>query len=144
MATAATFGELHSQGVDGIHAEMESQVKSIIGITTYQRAAGVYLAGSGEAGSDLLKRRSGGCYASSYIPDVASHKQSAILHSAGGNGGSMRGDSVAAIWPTLEVIRDHYTKANEGGVVLTWIQLWDAVVAFRSDAYKHYKLTVTS
>ena len=144
LATAATFGELHANGVDGIHAEMETQVKSIIGIKTYQRAAGVYLAGSGEAGSDLLKRRSGGCYASSYIPDVASHKQSAILHSAGGNGGSMRGDSVAAMWPTLEVIRDHYTKAGEGGVVLTWITLWDAVVAFRSDAYKHYKLTVTS
>ena len=144
LATAATFGELHANGVDGIHAEMETQVKSIIGIKTYQRAAGVYLAGSGEAGSDLLKRRSGGCYASSYIPVVASHKQSAILHSAGGNGGSMRGDSVAAMWPTLEVIRDHYTKAGEGGVLLTWITLWDAVVAFRSDAYKHYMLTVTS
>ena len=144
LATAATFGELHANGVDGIHAEMETQVKSVIGITTYQRAAGVYLSGSGEAGSDLLKRRSGGCYASSYIPVVASHKQSAILHSAGPNGGSMRGDSVAAMWPTLEVIRDHYTKAGEGGVVLTWITLWDAVVAFRSDAYKHYKLTVTS
>ena len=55
----------------------------------------------------------------------------------------MRGDSVAAMWPTLEVIRDHYTKAGEGGVVLTWITLWDAAIAFRSDAYKHYKLTVT-
>ena len=104
----------------------------------------MYLAGSGEAGSDLLKRRSGGCYASSYIPVVSTHKQSAILHSAGMNGGSMRGDSVAAVWPSMEVIRDHYTKAGEGGVVLTWITLWDAVVAFRSDAYKHYKLTVTS
>ena len=28
------------------------------------------------------------------------------------NGGSMRGDSVAAVWPSLEVIRDHYTKAG--------------------------------
>ena len=145
LATASTFGELHANGVDGIHAEMESQVKSVIGITTYQRAAGVYLAGSGEAGSDLLKRRSGGCYASSYIPDVATHKQSAILHSAGPNGGgAMRGDSVAAMWPSMEVIRDHYTKAGEGGVVLTWITLWDAVVAFRTGAYKVFKLTVTS
>ncbi len=144
LATAATFGELHANGVDGIHAEMETQVKSIVGIATYKRSAGVYLAGSGEAGSDLLKRRGGGCYASSYIPAVADNKQSAILHSAGPNGESMRGDSVAAMWPTLEVIRDHYTKAGEGGVVLTWITLWDAMVAFRSDAYKHFKLTVSS
>ena len=34
LATAATFGELHANGVDGIHAEMETQVKSIIGIKT--------------------------------------------------------------------------------------------------------------
>ena len=144
LASAQVFGELHAQGVDGIHAEMESQVKSVVGIETYQRAAGVYVTGSGESGSELLKRRSGGCYASSYIPAATSNKQSVILHSAGPNGGMMRGDSVACMWPTLEVIRDHYTKAASGGVVLTWITLWDAVVAFRSAAYKHLRLQVTS
>ena len=144
VASAQVFGELHAEGVDGIHAEMETQVRSVIGIDTYKRAAGVYIAGSGEAGSELLKRRGGGCYASSYIPAVASNKQSVILHSAGPNGGSMRGDSVACMWPTLEVIRDHYTKAASGGVVLTWITLWDAVTAFRSGAYQHLKLQVSS
>ena len=93
----------------------------------------------------LLKRRSGGCYASSYIPAVANKKQSAILHSAGPNGGgNMRGDSVAAMWPTLEVIRDPYTKAGQGGVILTWVVLWDAVVGFRSAAYKHLALQVSA
>ena len=38
------------------------------------------------------------------------------------------------MWPTLEVIRDIYTKASQG-VVLTWVALWDAKVAFRSAAY---------
>ena len=47
----------------------------------------------------------------------------------------MRGDSVAAIWPTLEVIRDPYTQASQG-VVLTWVTLWDAQTAFRADAYQ--------
>ena len=146
ISMASEFGEMHAEGVDGIHAEMENQVKSVIGIETYKRAAGVYLARSGEAGTTLLKSRSGGCYASSYIPDPdgTTHRQSAILHSAGSNGGMMRGDSVAAMWPTLEVIRDHYTKAASGGVVLTWIGLWDAVLAFRSGAYKHLSLIVSS
>ena len=73
--------------------------------------------------------------ASSYIPAIASKKQSAILHAAGPNGGGiMRGDSVAAMWPVLEVIRDPYSKASQG-VVLTWVGLWDAAVAFRSAAY---------
>ena len=54
----------------------------------------------------------------------------------------MRGDSVAAMWPTLEVIRDIYSKASQG-VVLTWVALWDAKVAFRSGAYYRtaFKLT---
>ena len=109
---------------------------SVVGDETYVHAAGVYITGSGESGSELLRRRSGGCMASTYIPAKSSMKQAAILHSAGMNGGGiMRGDSVAAVWPTLEVIRDIYTKASQG-VVLTWVALWDAKVAFRASAYK--------
>ena len=142
-ATAADYGRLHALGVDGIHASMETEVMSVIGDETYQHAAGVYIAGSGEAGSELLRRRSGGCMATTYIPDAASTKQAAILHSAGSNGGgTMRGDSVAAVWPTLEIIRDIYSKASQG-VVLTRVSLWDAVVAFRSAAYKQIDIQIS-
>ena len=141
-AAAADYGGLHSLGVDGIHASMEGEVMSVIGDESYKHAAGVYIAGSGESGSELLRRRSAGCMASTYIPDKANMKQSAILHAAGPNGGGiMRGDSVAAIWPTLEVVRDIYTKASQG-VILTWISLWDAKVAFRSAAYKHVAINI--
>ena len=51
----------------------------------------------------------------------------------------MRGDSVAAMWPTLEVIRDIYSKASQG-VLLTWVALWDAKTAFRSAAYQRLGL----
>ena len=140
-ATAADYGRLHSLGVDGIHAGMETEVMSVIGVDTFRHAAGVYITGSGESGSELLRRRSGGCVASTYIPDVAATKQFAILHSAGPNGGAMRGDSVAAVWPTLEVIRDIYSQASQG-VVLTWIALWDARTAFREDAYEKIAVQV--
>ena len=141
-ATASDYGSLHAKGVDGIHASTEMEVMSVIGVATYQHASSVYIAGSGESGSELLKRRSGGCYASSYIPSVASMKQAAILHAAGPNGGGiMRGDSVAAMWPTLEVIRDIYSKASQG-VTLTWVGLWDAVVAFRAAAYAQIDVQV--
>ena len=62
---------------------METEVASIIGDETYQHAAKVYIAGSGESGSELLRRRSAGCMASTYIPNAVAMKQSAILHSAG-------------------------------------------------------------
>ena len=86
-ATAADYGRLHSLAVDGVHATSEMQVTSVIGTASYQHSAGLYIAGSGEAGSGLLSRRSGGCMASTYIPDAASMKQTAILHAAGPNGG---------------------------------------------------------
>ena len=142
-AAAADYGRLHAKGVDGIHAMRETEVMSIVGDETYVHAAGKYIAGSGESGSELLMRRSGGCYASTYIPDAASMKQSAILHAAGDNGGPMRGDSVAAVWPTLEVIRDIYSQASQG-VVLTWVTLWDAHTAFRAAAYAQVDIQISS
>ncbi len=136
-ATAGDYGKLHSLAVDGIHASMETEVWSVIGEETYQHATEVYISGSGESGSELLKRRSGGCMASSYIPNKASMKQKAILHASGPNGGPMRGDSVAGMWEGagLEVIRDFYTNASTG-ITLTGIILWDAAVALRASAYK--------
>ena len=135
-STYADYAGSHALGVDGIHAGMETQVSSVIGTETYQHAAGVYQAGSGESGSEALKRRSMACMASNFVPAPASEIQNGnIFHSAGPNGGAMRGDSIAAIWPTLEIIRDPYKKASTG-VILTWVTLWDAKTAFRAAAYK--------
>ena len=143
-ATAADYGRLHSLAVDGVHAAMESEVTSVIGDETYRHSAGLYIAGSGEAGSGLLSRRSGGCMASSFIPDAASMKQLSILHAAGPNGGGlMRGDSVAAMWPTLEIVRDIYSQASQG-VTLTWVGLWDCHTAFRPSAYKRIAIQISA
>ena len=139
-AAYADYAGAHASGIDGLHAEMETEVASVIGTDVYQHAATVYQAGSGESGSEALKRRSMACRASSYIPDAtaspALQSKGNIFHLSGSNGGGiMRGDSVAAIWPTLEIIRDIYSQASQG-VVLTWVTLWDAKVAFRSAAYE--------
>ena len=140
VATFADYAGSHATAVDGIHAMMEGEVSSVIGVESYQHAATVYQAGSGESGSEALKRRSMACAASSYVPNAPTSGarqdvQDNIYHAAGQNGGAMmRGDSVAAIWPTLEIIRDIYTQASQG-VVLTWVGLWDLEAAFRSAAY---------
>ena len=49
----------------------------------------------------------------------------------------MRGDSIAAVWPTLNLIRDIYTQAASGVTVLTWceLSLWDCFTAFRAASY---------
>lgn len=138
VAAYADYAGMHALAVDGIHASMETEVTSVIGVDVYKHAASVYQAGSGESGSEALRRRGMKCMASPFVGTAVSgtgqHKLN-LLHAAGPNGGSMRGDSVAAVWPTLEVIRDIYSKASQG-VVLTWVTLWDAQTAFRSSAYQ--------
>ena len=120
--------------VDGIHAGMESQVSCVIGTESYQHAAGVFQTGSGEAGIEAIKKRSRMCMASNFVPAAASDIQNGNIYHAGMD--AMRGDSIAAIWPTLQVIRDIYTNAADGQVNLTWITLWDCYTAFRPNAYK--------
>ena len=146
-AVFADYAGAHAGSVDGIHAEMETEVSSVIATDVYQHAATIYQlqGGSGESGSEALKRRSMMCRASSYIPAAsnAGQSKSNLFHLSGaGGGGVMRGDSVAAMWPTLEVIRDIYTKASQG-VMLTWVALWDAKVAFRAAAYTRLAFKIT-
>ena len=144
-ATAGDYGGLHALAVDGIHSSMETECLSVVGDETYRHAARVYLSGTAVSGSQLLKQRSAGCMASSYIPATASMKQAAILHAAGPNGGSMRGDSVAAVWEGagLEVVRDFYSNASVG-ITLTGIILWDAYTALRTAAYKQIDIQIES
>ena len=139
-ATFADYAGSHAGAVDGIHASMEGEVSSVIGVNSYQHAATVYQAGSGESGSEALKRRSMACMASSFVPAPTGAEMiqnGNIYHAAGPNGGgAMRGDSVAAVWSSgLEVIRDIYSQSSQG-VVLTWISLWDLEAAFRAEAYQ--------
>ena len=140
IAAYSDFAGSHAQSVDGIHASREGEVSSVIGVASYRFAAGVYDAGSGESGTEALMKRGMSCMASSYIPAATGTpavQNGNIFHAAGPNGGgaSLRGDSVAAVWPTLEIIRDIYSQASVG-VVLTWVTLWDAETAFRAAAYR--------
>ena len=138
------YAGAHAGGIDGIHAEAEREVSSVIAVDVYKHAATTYQAGSGESGSEALARRSAGCRASSYMPAAANTGQAKnnIFHLGGPNGGAMRGDSIAAMWPTLEVIRDIYSQASQG-VTLTWVSLWDASVAFRAAAYQRLAFKIT-
>ena len=140
-STFADYAGTPALAVDGIHASEEGQSALVMGTAAYQHAASTYRTGAGsESAVESLKRRSGSIMASNFVPAATGAQKiqnGNILHAMGPNGGGadMRGDSVAAVWPTLEVIRDIYTQASRG-VVLTWITLWDAETAFRAAAYK--------
>ena len=129
------YAKSAASAVDGIHATSEREVGIVLGVETYRHAAGVFQTGSGEAGTEAMMKRSRAVMASSFVPAATGtplDQNGNLLH-AGGD--AMRGDSVAAVWPTLEVIRDIYSQASQG-VVLTWVTLWDAQTAFRAAAYE--------
>ena len=145
VAVYADYAGLHAAAVDGVHAAMETEVRGVVPPDVYRHAATVYQSGSGESGSEALRRRSMSCMASPYVAETggAGQRKKNYLHAAGMNGGGiMRGDSVAAVWPTLEVIRDIYTQASQG-VTLTWVSLWDAYAALRADAYKRIAFDIS-
>ena len=138
-STYEDFAAAAAAGVDGIHAQMETEVCIVLGDDSYRAAAKLRATGSSDFATDGMKRKSKLVLASSFIPDPAGDIQEAILHARGMEAGEMRGDSVASVWPSLELIRDIYTKAGEGETILTWNALWDAETAFRSAAYKRIK-----
>ena len=136
--TYAEYARTPALGVDGLHASMENEVSLLLGTDVYQHSAGIFQAGSGEAAIESVKRRCRSCMASVYVPaaDATTHISNGnIIHSGGPNGGAMRGDSIAAVWPTLNLIRDIYTQAASGVTVLTWLSLWDCFTAFRAASY---------
>ena len=142
VATYADYAGFHSLAVDGIHASTEREVRSVIPVDVYQHSARQYQAGTGsvaaESGSEALARRSGGTMSSVFVAETVSggQRKKCYLHAASPNGGGiMRGDSVAAVWPTIEIIRDPYSQASIG-VSLTFIILWDCYAALRPAAYK--------
>ena len=137
-ADYATYARTPASIVDGLHADMESQTAVLLGTDVYRHAAGVFQSGSGEAGIEAINRRCRSCRASVYVPAATGTpavSNGNLLHAGGPNGGTMRGDSIAAVWPTLSVVRDIYTQAAKAETILTYIMLLDCYTAFRASAY---------
>lgn len=134
VATFADYTRAAAQAVDGLHAMRESEVSGVIGVASYRHAAGVYQSNGDESAIEAMTRRMMAVRASSYIPAAASDIQNGNLLHAGG-GGTERGDSIAAMWPAMEIIRDPYTDAASGRTRLTLVILWNLYAAFRTAAY---------
>lgn len=135
IASYADYAGSAASAVDGIHADAEGAVSVLLSVGAYHHAAAVFNDGSGESATEAIKRRAMACAASSFIAPGAGARdgvEGAILH-AGAD--VSRGDSIAAMWPAMQIIRDPYTNAGEGKTALTYVQLWDCYTALRQRAY---------
>ena len=122
--------------IDGLHAESEADISIVIGPQTYRKLAGILIQNTTENCFDVLRRRGTTVLTSAHVTAPAANIQKGYIHA----GRDMaRGDSIAAIWPAMEIIRDPFSKAASSKTVLTSVLLWDCFTAFRSAAYAGLK-----
>lgn len=139
VAEFAEFAGMAAQAIDGLHAYREGEVAVTTAVDVYQSMAAAYLNPGVEAAVEVLERRARNVTATSFAPAaVGGISKATILHA--GAGGAGRGDSLGAMWPTMQVIRDPYTDAASGTTWLTWTVLWNVAVAHRAGAYKRIAL----
>lgn len=122
--------------IDGLHAHTESDISVLLGPATYRKVAGILQTSTTENAFDVLRRRGTSIITSAHVAAPASNIQKGYVHA----GRDMsRGDSIAAVWPAMELIRDPYSKAGESKTIITAVALWDLWSGFRSNAYKGIK-----
>ena len=112
----AGFGDYASARaglVDGKYAMSEDDVRLVVGKDTYKHAAGIYQTGSGVSALDRLKAR-----VSAHVTAPSSDIQKAIASMSVGR-------AVSPMWPSIGLIRDPYTGASKGEVILTATALWN-------------------
>ncbi len=110
--------------VDGTHAYTLSDVRAVIGPSTYAKYMGLFHGGSGDVTlADYLMTHLGSFRVSDRMPAVANDGQKGIVTLTAGSSPAR-----IHVWSALEVIRDPYSGAGAGKVTLT-------ATALLSDVY---------
>ena len=142
--TFDTYVKHSADGVDGLWANGLADVRMLVGPNTYRHAAATFRGtDGGTSAADYLKTHTGGFRATKRIAAPTTtgnkaHQQKAILRR------TAQGVRIATapVWTGMRIIRDEYTGASKGEIILTAVSLIGGVVIHRSDAYKEitYKL----
>ena len=125
--------ELGYGRVDGQFAGSVSEIRIVMGASTYGHAAGVFRsanAGDRAALEDLMSV-TGGVKVSAHVPvATGAHKQECVIRL-----GSRR-DMIAAIWEGISLIPDEITLAENGQIKITAVMLHAVKILRESGFYK--------
>ena len=110
-ATLSTYMALFSNAVDAKAAIDYTQVRALLGLTTYKHAYGLTIANIGTAFELLPRER---IRASSHLAQSGTGDQVGIVYRTGGGVSRF----LAPVWRRLEILRDPYTQAKSGNVEL--------------------------
>ena len=140
--TFESYAAKAASGVDGKFAGDLTEVKLAVGAATFRHMAAELAMNTSRTVLDYFAERTGGLRASANMPaavatgnPVDKIVQGGLLYRAGGMGGP---DAVAPVWNGIEVIRDPYSAAGNGEVILTAHMLWNFAMT-RKAAYAEIK-----
>ena len=124
--TAASLIPTLLEPLDGRHATQESEIRYLIGADTYRKL--VTLSDTGRPVFDAYKPRT---RVSAHVPAKTNGNiQQAIASTTRGP------IMVAPVWQGVEIIRDPYTSASKGEIVLTAIALYNFGIVRESGAFR--------
>ena len=108
-------------GVDGKYASMASEIKLLLGTSTYSELGqAIFDAGSGALASEKLGQVCGGLRVSANVPAKASTGEDALIVKGVG-----RRNCVSAMWDSIEIVMDPFSSADKAEIVLTAIAMFD-------------------
>lgn len=139
------IASLSASAVDGLFSDSEGENNVAVSIELYKLFASVTVDGVEISALEALRRRAKRVITSSFFPLAPTSGGSSgrqdeaqgIIHLGNGNG---RNDSVIGVWQGIELINDRFTGSASGQTFLTAIQLLDAALPLRPQAYQRISL----
>ena len=111
-------------GVDGKYASMASEIKLLLGTSTYSELGqAIFDTGSGALASEKLGQVCGGLRVSANVPAKASTGEDALIVKGQG-----RRNCVSAMWDSIEIVMDPFSSADKAEIVLTAIAMFDFAI----------------
>ena len=131
--TYARYQTALSSHIDGLFATGPTDVRMLAGVETVRHMLGVYRANEdATTAHDMATMKYGGVRATRRIAAPASNIQQAVIRRTNPAGDRV---AVAPVWGGMELIRDPYSDAGKGEIVITAIMLIGGVVLLRSGAF---------
>ena len=110
--------------VDGKYASMASEIKLLLGTSTYSELGqAIFDTGSGALASEKLGQVCGGLRVSANVPAKTGDGEDSLIIKGVG-----RRNCVSAAWNSIELLMDPYTDTSKGEVVLTAIAMFDFAI----------------
>ena len=135
-ASAETFARYVAAAashVDGLFAADLGGIRQLVGVTTYAHMASEFRSNNDAMTAEaFLMDRTGGVRTSRRIAAAASNIQQAIVRRS-----NPAGDRVAVmpVWNGMTLLRDPFTAARKGEVVVTGLMLVGDVIILRGGAF---------